>query len=270
MRGAAAILDWLRRAILHARREQEGLTVVEVLVAALFLALITGASATLFANGENTSLATQRQTALLQVADKQIEAIRQQVKTSGFAALGMKVAPLSDPLTSGANLSATNYNTSTTFTDPDHYVGDAGACFRIRSDYTNDSTGSAGIATGVGTYAGCTAGSEPLVVSGAGGIVTHYQTVSVGTETAAVYAYVTDTNVGCNTGLTSGGCYGTGQTPLGDARRVIVAVVPVSATGGRYNVGPNSPQFAATIFTNPTPTNAPNASIGLTLGLTIG
>ncbi len=68
------------------------------------------------------------------------------------------------------------------------------------------------------SWTGCATGAEPLVVQ-AGGIVTQKQTVTVGSDTATVYTYVTDTYIGCSTAL--GNC----SAAAGDARRVVVAVL---------------------------------------------
>jgi hypothetical protein len=54
---------------------------------------------------------------------------------------------------------------------------------------------------------------------------------------------------------------------------VIVAVVMNNhgyATGGRSEIGPNSPVYVSTIFTNPNPSNSPDNPAGVTLGLNIG
>ena len=54
-------------------RNEDGFTMIEVIVAAFCLALIVGAVATLFVSGNRSSLAGQRQAALIAVADQQIE-----------------------------------------------------------------------------------------------------------------------------------------------------------------------------------------------------
>ena len=110
-------------------------------------------------------------------------------------------------------------------------------------------------------FPGCDTGYEPLIAA-SGGLVTPSQTVAVGANTAIVDSFVTQANVGCNGSLGSGNC-------TNDARRVTVAVT-VSHGNGRYTVAPNSPVYTSTIFTNPTPSNSPNSSVGLTLGLSIG
>ena len=47
---------------------------------------------------------------------------------------------------------------------------------------------------------------------------------------------------------------------------MIVAVVPDSPS----TFGQASPVYVSSILTNPVPSNQPNSSVGLTLGLTIG
>jgi prepilin-type N-terminal cleavage/methylation domain-containing protein len=239
----------------------DGFTIIEVLIAALAMAVIVGATAALFASGNSSSLASQRQSQLLAVADQQIEKIRQAVKTnaSGFSALAMSSAP-------AAGTASTLPYSATTFTDPNHFVttkascGLSGAEFTIEANYNDTSEGTA---TGnEPPFAGCDAGTEPLIEQ-TGGIVTPTQaSVTVGTETATVNSYVTATNLGCNTTLGTGNC-------TNDARRVIVAV-KFDGSSGVYNSGPNAPVYVSTIFTNPIPSNAPNSSIGITLGLGIG
>jgi type II secretory pathway pseudopilin PulG len=239
-------------------KDQAGFTVVEVVVAALCLALIIGAAASLFVTANNSSLGSQRQSALIAVADQQIEQIRQAVKTSGFAALAMRTAP-------AAGSSATlPYGSPVTPTDPNYFATTKTGCgsgyeFAIETNYDNTSQG-----TSTGNepaFVGCDAGHEPLVVQ-LGGIATPSQTVSAGSGTATVDTFVTQTNVGCNTSLGNGSC-------AGDARRVVIAV-KLNTSSSRYNAGPNAPVYISTIFTNPTASNAPNKAIGITLGLGIG
>jgi type II secretory pathway pseudopilin PulG len=231
---------------------------LEVLVAALISAIIIGAGAELFSIGNDSSLGAQRQSALIAVADQQIENIRQAVKTGGFAALAMSSAP------AAASNSTLSYST-TAHTDPNDFVSSSSGCGSTNSGYlieANYDSTSEGIAPGVASWSGCTTGAEPLVVQ-SGGVVTPKQTnVPVGSDTATVYTYVTETYVGCSSSL--GSC----TAAAGDARRVIVAVLPHN--GGRYDIGQNSPVYLSTIFTNPVPTNQINNSIGLTLGVNLG
>jgi type II secretory pathway pseudopilin PulG len=239
---------------------EDGVTIVEVMVAAICALLIIGASALLFSRGSDSALASQRQSELIAVADQQIENIRQQVKTnaSGFDALAMSSAPQA-----GTN-SILSYST-TTHTDPNDFVVSGSGCgsanegYTIENNYDNTSEGTPAT---LASWSGCSTGAEPLVIQ-SGGIVTPKQTnVAVGSGTATVYTYVTDTYLGCNSSL--GSCSST----TGDARRVIVAVL--LNNGGRTDIGQNSPVFVSTIFTNPVPSNQINNSIGLTLGVNIG
>ncbi len=255
------VATWLVGVRDRLRRDEAGITMIEVIVAAALAVIIIGGAAGLFAESNDSALGSQRQAQLLAVADQQIEQIREQVKTnaSGFAGLAMSSAPLA-----GTN-TTTSYS-STSHIDPNDFVSASTGCgtnnagYLIEANY-NDNT--AGVASGVSPWTGCATGAEPLVVA-AGGIVTPKQTIALGSGTATVYSYVTDTYVGCTTTGGLGSC----TSATGDARRLIVAVVPTSA--GRNNLGPNAPAFVSTIFTNPVPTNQVNSSIGLTLGLGIG
>jgi hypothetical protein len=49
---------------------------------------------------------------------------------------------------------------------------------------------------------------------------------------------------------------------------VIVAVV--LNNHGRYTLGQASPVYVSTVFVNPLPSNAPNRSVGITLGVQLG
>jgi type II secretory pathway pseudopilin PulG len=240
-------------------KREEGFLMIEVIVGAFCLALLVAAIATLFVTGNRGSLAAQRQSAMLAVADQQIETIRDKLKANGnFSALAMSALP-----SSGS--SATLSYDSNTHTDPNYFVTSKSTCgsgaeLAIETNYDDSSQGTA--TGGEAPFTGCDSGYEPLITA-TGGIVTPSQTVSVGTETATVDSYVTETFVGCNTLLQPGvGC-------TNDARRVTVAVA-FNNSSGRSDTAPNSPIYVSTIFTNPVPSNAPNSSIGITLGLTIG
>jgi hypothetical protein len=235
---------------------------MEVVVSALCLALIVSAVASLLVNGGDTALQSQRQTALLEFADQQIEQIRQSVKNNpaGFAALATSAAP---------SATATNVD------DPNHFWAADGGCkptgsptsygeYYIVNDYLNPTTPlSAGSATGTEpAFSGCDSGAEPLVVTAGAIVPVSAGPYSVGGDAVMVDSYVTQTNVGCNTNIGGGTC-GT------DARRVTVAVVPTGTVGGG-STQIAAPIYTSTIFTNPQPTNAPNGTIGLTLGVSIG
>jgi prepilin-type N-terminal cleavage/methylation domain-containing protein len=107
---------------------------------------------------------------------------------------------------------------------------------------------------------------------------------------ATVYAFVTDTFIGCGTsgGVTcpSTGSSGvvqcptaslptltTGSTTCADARRVIVAVVPNPPNQSSPNVSHQlarvTPVYLSTIFTNPTPSGTSSGSAGLALNLSL-
>ena len=242
---------------------ESGFTIIEVMVAAALGALVIGAGAALFAQSNDSALGSQRQSQLLAVADQQIEQIREQVKTNpaGFSALAMSAAP-----SAGTNSTLSYSNTA--HVDPNDFVSSSTGCGPNNAGYlieANYNSTTEGLAPTVSPWTGCATGAEPLVIA-AGGIVTPKQTVTLGSGTATVYSYVTDTYVGCTTAGGLGNC----SSATGDVRRLVVAVVP--GNGGRTtnNIGPNAPAFVSTIFANPVPTNQVNSSIGLTLGLSLG
>jgi prepilin-type N-terminal cleavage/methylation domain-containing protein len=238
--------------------DQSGFTLIEVIVAAMLAAIVIGAGAALFTTGDVSALAAQRQSELIAVADQQIEAIHEAVKVDGFSALAMQTLPAA-----GSN-STLSYS-STTHTDPDDFVSSSTGCgtssagYMIEANYDDTAQGTA---PGVSSWSGCPAGAEPLVVA-SGGIVTAKQTgVTVGSDTATVYTYVTDTYVGCSSSL--GSC----SSATGDARRVVVAVLLNNS--GNHTISQSSPVYVSTIFTNPVPSNQVNSSIGLTVGARLG
>ncbi|HEV3054889.1 MAG TPA: prepilin-type N-terminal cleavage/methylation domain-containing protein [Solirubrobacteraceae bacterium] len=263
------------------RRHEDGFTMIEVIVAAFCLGLIIVAVATLFVTGNRSSLAGERQAALIAVADQQIEFIRSEVKTKGFDALAMSSAPTtaaSSTLSSDANVQL----------NPDYFAPASSGCgpsnqgYAIETNYDNTTEGAP---TGTPTWSGCTNASfsviEPLEILTGGFVPPGPTTVTVGSETATVDTYVTDSYVGCTSTL--GGCptlssnsvsgctfptATTSSTTCADARRVIVAVVPNASA--RQGAAQNSPVYISTVFTNPTPSNMPTNSIGLTLGDSIG
>lgn len=245
-------------------RGEAGVSLIEVMIGAMIAIIVIGASASLFAKANDSSLASQRQSELLAVADQQIENIREAVKTNGrgFSALAMNAAP-------AAGTNSTLSYSSTTHTDPNDFVSSSTGCGSNNAGYlieANYDTTSEGIAPGVASWTGCATGAEPIVVQ-AGGIVTPKQAnITVGSDIATVYSYVTDTYIGCSSSVNSS--LGPCSSATGDARRVVVAVL--LNNHGRKDIGQNSPVYVSTVFTNPVPTNQVNSSIGLTLGLSIG
>lgn len=273
---------------------EAGFTLIEVLVAAVMLVLAVSAATVMFADGNDTSVAAQRDSQLISVADQQIEAVRDQVKTEGFNALAMNTTPSALPLA----YRYTSYS-STIDTDPGSFVVSKGGCgasneeYDIEANYDDTSQGQPVDPENTSQnaslpWSGCDSGTEPLEIipSTALAFVTPQQTVSVGTDTAIVDTYVTDTYVGCNSGLSTGTCPTTtggsiacaaasfptvaspASTTCSDARRVIVAVV--LDRHGRYDIGPSAPVYASTVFTNPTPSNQPTNSLGINLGVHLG
>ncbi len=270
-------------------RSEQGFTIIEVLIAAVILIAVIAASSALFIQGSDASLASQRQSQAISVADEEIEMIRQDVKTKGFDALAMTALPST---ASSSSLNAIGLGN--TYTDPNHFVttaqtgcGSSNAGYAIEANWDDTAEGPA---SGVTPFSSCadTASTvdEPLEVLSGGFVAPQQTDVAVGSDTATVDTYVTDSYVGCNSSLgscpstTSGSVTGcswptstAASTTCADARRVIVAVVMDNhgyATGGRSQIGPNSPVYVSTVFTNPNPSNSPDNPAGVTLGLNIG
>jgi prepilin-type N-terminal cleavage/methylation domain-containing protein len=283
------------RGFARAAADEQGFTLIEVLVSALMLALIIGAASSLFVTGNDSSIYAQRESQLISVADQQIEAIRSQVKTLGFAALAMQSAPAALPSwVPNTSVSSTNPADPSSFAAAVTGCGAGNEEFKIEANYNNTAEGIGGqppnpaspATSGVTGWSGCDAGAEPLVILNSSlGFVPAQQTVTVGTDTAVVDTYVTDTYVGCNTvGSTACPTVSSGtvqsatcsfptvvspsSTVCSDARRVTVAVV--LGDHGRATIGPFAPVYVSTVFTNPSPANEPTTSIGLTLGAQLG
>jgi hypothetical protein len=261
------IAHLLRRAARRASAEN-GDTLLEVIVGAALGLIVVGGLAVAFAKGNDSSLGSQRETTLIEAANQEMQVIRQDVKVNGFSALGMQSAP---PAASSASL---KYDSATPL-DPDSFVTTCSGTqeYEIENNYDNTA---GGLVSSLPTESPCTtAGEEPLLTDTSLGIAngfvpTNPQIVTAGSMTIDLYEFVTQTNVGCNTSY--GGC-GT------DARRVVVAAVDSQAAAAcssavaskdRCVIGADAPVYVTTIFTNPVPTNSPDSSVGITLGLQTG
>ena len=98
-------------------RSDQGFTIIEVLVAAVILITVIAATSALFIRGNDASLASQRQSQAISVADEEIELVRQDVKTKGFDALAMTALP-----STGSSSSLNAIALGNTYTDPNHFV----------------------------------------------------------------------------------------------------------------------------------------------------
>lgn len=272
-------------------RVEHGFTLIEVLMAALILVLVISAASALFVRGSDASLSTQRESQAISVADQEIETIREEVKTKGFDALAMSSMPSTG---SGGTLADDGLTgLGGTHTDPNYFVGtgqngcgSSNAGYAIEADWDDTAQGAA---SGLTPFSSCTDNSsvidEPLEVLSGGFVAPQQTNVAIGPYTATIDTYVTDTYVGCNSSLgscpltSSGSVSGcswpsstTASTTCADARRVIVAVVVNGgyATDHRAEIGPNSPVYVSSVFTNPNPSNSPDNPAGVTLGLNIG
>jgi type II secretory pathway pseudopilin PulG len=280
--------------------EEGGFTIIEILVAVLILAFVIAAGASLFAHGEDSSAAVERESQLISVADQQIETIRAEVKAEGFAELAMQGNPAALPSTIPNTSPFSSLKADpTAFATRKSTCGGSGYEYAIEANYDNTAEGAAEnpdktADDGFDWWNGCDAGTEPLVIlDSVDAFVPAQQTVAVGSDTAIVDTYVTDTYVGCaNTSstypcpsladTTSGGVTdeqvqsgcnfptitAPSSTVCTDARRVTVAVV--LDDHGRLNFGPSGPVYVSATFTNPVPTNSSTSSLGLTLGVHIG
>lgn len=242
--------------------EETGNSVLEVIIA-MFLALaVIAALAGAYVRNSDTSLAGQRQSDLLSIAERQIESVRQIVTQNGtFNAVALNAYPSAgmDP--------ALPVNPS----DPNDFVlnpGTPSASLLIESNYNH---------TTDGQISNVPAGGEPLLVNGANGVsggqlpplqyfdlVTSRLTASPppADAFASVYTYVTQAS-GVTAGVASS-C----PACAGDLRRVVVAV-KLQSSPGHAAFGANAPLYTSTLVSNPIPSNQASGAVGLRLGLNI-
>ncbi|HEX4108821.1 MAG TPA: type II secretion system protein [Solirubrobacteraceae bacterium] len=257
-------------------RAEDGMTLIEVVVATLLIALSVAALGDLFATGNASSLGTQREAQLLGVANQALESIRDQVKTSsvGFNGLALSSAPAT-----GANCPSYDCTASSVPSnpsDPNDFVTSSGNCLLVETNWNAAGSGGQGALPGLDSYSGCGASAssaEPLVVCASGGsCATGVSTGFVAPQTTidgyTVDQYVTETDAGCNSSLAVTCGAGGAQSGI-DARRVVIAVLPGTSTATAAT-SQDKPVWLSTILTNPVPSNQPNASTGLTVGLQLG
>jgi prepilin-type N-terminal cleavage/methylation domain-containing protein len=241
-------------------RLQQGFTMIEVMIA-MFISIISiGAIGELFVNGNKNSLADQNQLSVQAALQQQIENVRELVTRYGFSGLAMTASPAS----------GTSATVAGVYTDPNYFVQTSGSscpCYLIESNYDN---------TAEGLVSTTPSSGEPLLINGSGGITggqvvpvqcldvstgSTYSTpcatsVPSGDRWATVYTYITQSSIaGCNTSGLGSGC-------ASDVRRVIIAVVMNNPTG-RQDVGPTTPTYSLTTFSNPVASNQPNTPNGL-------
>jgi len=248
--------------------DADGFTLIEVLVAIVMVVLVFAGLALLFAEANDSSLASQRQISRLTILEQQIEKVRDTVSEYGFSALALSGNPAAP--TDGGTLPANP-------TDPDDFITSSGLsseAFLVESNYNNTPEGVISTSPSTG---------EPLLapVTGVtGGQVAPVQCADLSTGTtyadpasgatypscstivpsgdpySTVYTYVTQaTAAGCNTALGSCGS---------DVRRVVVAAVNYApGPSSRNDLGPTAPTYATTIITNPAASNQATTASGL-------
>jgi hypothetical protein len=220
---------------------------IEVIVGILLVTLVVAALSAMLVKASGSSLASQRQASLVEVAQARIDKVHQIVSQYGFTALALNAYPANP---TDATLPASP-------SDPNDFVlsnNTTSASFLVESNYNATSHGQISVAPTNG---------EPLEVDATNGKVTPKVTsVAAGGATATVWTFVTKATIGCNSVL--------GACAADDARRVIVAARLNSIGNGRQNLGPNNPIYLSTIIANPVPSNQSNSSTGIRIGLNIG
>jgi hypothetical protein len=230
----------------------------------ILVIVVFSALALLFADANDSSLASQGQVSRISVLQQQIEKIRDTVSQYGFSALALSsnpAAPSDSPLPKNP-------------ADPNDFItgsGTSGEAFLVENNY-NDTT--AGVVTDTPST------GEPLLapVTGVGGgQIAPVQCVDLSTGTpypdpanaacstivpvaadpyATINTYVTQASIaGCNTLL--GSC-------ASDVRRVIVAaVLHYPYANARLTLGPTLPTYSTTVMSNPVASNQVAAASGL-------
>jgi prepilin-type N-terminal cleavage/methylation domain-containing protein len=224
------------------RRSEYGFTLIEVMVAMVISVTVAGATLALVSTGTKSSLAGQRQTQLLSVAQQQIEQIRQTARQYGFDSLALNGSSTSYPAPD-ATTPVTPANASDFITG----YGTSGAALQVKANYHDPTSG--------------TLVSETIVFDSTSGRVQPYSTgvPAGGGATATVWRFVTQRAEACNAGL--GAC-------TGDSRRIVVAVNMDNPTGDQ-NIGPNTPIYMTTVIDRPLPSNSTSQGNGLRIGVQI-
>jgi prepilin-type N-terminal cleavage/methylation domain-containing protein len=306
-------------------KSQQGFTLIEVMVAALVIVLGMTALAGVFTGAQSEASADVQQNQLINIADSQIEQLSASASSHGFDAVGVML-PGGEGISSFSPLSSATIRN--TWLDPEKFVeGGCFEIANNYDDVTAGSSASAPYGTapaGFTPWSNCSnTHSEPLqTFSGGGGLVQwsgspvaacnmgastvvtvpcyqnlssacpasgSYSITSVPACAVTVYAFITDTYVGCEASATNtpaaicptvtdgtvqavttgtSSCLTTSavaSNSCADARRITVAVVPnVSHTDARV-----TPVYLSTVLTNPAPSTSQAGSVGLTLGGTL-
>jgi hypothetical protein len=238
---------------------------IELVVAIFIGVAVISAAAAIFANANDSSLASQRQYSLVSALQQQIENVHELVDQHGFGVLAM-----TGSVTAGT--------ASGDPTDPRAYVSGTGCTqtFAVKANYNGgtETYASGGLSTDPTEIAD---GPETLVENGcqipgassgtpfSGGQISpapQYFDISTGVTSttaptsdpyAALYTFVTET--------TQAGC---GQTAANacqaDVRRVVVAAV---LSAGGTDFGTNYPTYSTTIFANGAASDQTNSASGL-------
>jgi type II secretory pathway pseudopilin PulG len=197
-------------------RSDAGMGLVEVVVAAAVFLLVAGTALTTLTAAEVTTKGSQIQEGAVAIAQREIERLRQ----NGYAALGLASAPAG--AAAGADVNPTN---------PNEYV--SGGRFRARTNFHDRNSALAPHVP---------ANGEPFFTVASGGVAPGPEQVTSGSATYNVYRYVTRVDMVCMVGADDK-CPGTE-----DAKRIVVAVSPVTRTGQR---GPVKPVWVSSILANP-------------------
>jgi hypothetical protein len=207
----------------HALADERGFGILEVVISAAVLLLVTGAAFAMLIDAEKRTAGAQRHEAAISLAQREVERLRQ----FGYAELGMTGNPTA--AADGPDRNPSN---------PAEYV--SGSNFEVRSDFRDrTSAPPPGVATGV----------EPFVTPAAGGPATGGfdpapQRLSAGGYLYDVHRFVTWVDLECMVGGIDK-C-----NSARDGKRIVVAVRPAPEQNGRQ--GATKPLWVSTVLTDPT------------------
>lgn len=203
--------------------DEDGFTLIEVLVAALLMVVGIVATLQMFTTSSHITLTAQREQAAMTAAEQAMEQIR---------ALPYASMALATPLPSHESDGNATGDSSGNPTDPNYWVNSTGSTLKIPSNFSSE--------------ASSTLSSGETLISG-GSVSPGPSSVSSNGYTVKVYRYITWVNDVC-TYLSSDLCSGTQ-----DAKRITVAAV---ISGTQASVGVQKPVWLTTVAVDP------NAAVG--------
>lgn len=203
---------------------EDGIAVIEVLVAIVLLTIGIIATFQTLDSTAHLTLTTQREQAAMTLAEQTMENIR----SNKYSVIALSAAPSGSLGLDGNSTGDTSGNPS----NPNYWVNTSGTAMTIPVNFNQETSG---------TLSGVSASGESFVTSATSTITPKSTSVSTDGYTATVYRYVTYVNDTC----TYGGSDKCSSTT--DAKRITVAVVLNSST----TTGVQKPVWLSSVIANP-------------------